>query len=98
MITKQDILDKLKLLKDRYLDEGVEIYALFGSYATEKQDNFSDIDLAYKINHEIFSKKYKDGFSKLLRLQNIKEELESFFGKNIDFVPYKESFKECEYV
>ncbi len=98
MLTKQEILKKLKLLKNNYKNEGIEIYALFGSYANESFDDFSDIDLAYKINHEKFSQKYKDGFSKLLRLQNIKEELEKTFGKKIDFVPYKDNFKECEYV
>ncbi len=98
MLTKNDILHKLNILKKSYQNEGIEIYALFGSYAKDTFDEFSDIDIAYKINYQEFSKKYKDGFSKLLRLQNIKEELEKTFGKKVDFVLFKESFEESVYV
>ncbi|MDD2699394.1 MAG: nucleotidyltransferase domain-containing protein [Arcobacteraceae bacterium] len=49
---------------------------LFGSYAKETQNSFSDIDIAYKIDYDKFSQHYKDGFSKILRIDDIKEELE----------------------
>ncbi len=98
MLTKEDVLYKLNILKKLYLDEGVEIYALFGSYAKDTFDEFSDIDIAYKTDYKKFSQKYKDGFSKLLKLQNIKEELEKTFNKKVDFVPFREEFKESLYV
>jgi len=98
MITKDDILTKLQTIKKRYQKEGVQIYALFGSYAKDNFDTNSDIDIAYKIDYEKFSLKYKDGFSKLLKLQDIKEELENIFGKKVDFVPFQNKFKESIYV
>jgi predicted nucleotidyltransferase len=98
MLTKIDILQKLDSLKSDYQKEGIELYALFGSYAKDRFDDFSDIDIAYKIDYEKFSKRYRDGFSKLLRLQNVKKELEKTFNKKVDFVPFKESFKESIYV
>ena len=98
MLTKEEILKQLHNLKEKYKEDGIEIYALFGSYAKDCYDEFSDIDIAYKIDYEKFSKKYKDGFSKLLKLQSIKEELEKTFHKKVDFVPYKEKFKESLYV
>ncbi len=98
MLTKKTILNKLSHLKKKYKNEGIIIYALFGSYAKDTFDKYSDIDIAYKIDYEKFSKKYKDGFSKLLRLQNIKEELEKEFGIKVDFVPYKKKFEESLYV
>ena len=58
-----------------------------GSYATETQSTFSDIDIAYKIDYDKFSKNYKAGFSKILRIDDIKEELQQTFKTKIDFVP-----------
>ena len=98
MLTKKDILSRLSSVKKSYEDDGIEIYALFGSYAKETFDAYSDIDIAYRLDYERFSKRYEDGFSKLLKLQNIKEELEKTFGKKVDFVPFKEIFKESVYV
>jgi len=98
MLTKNDILNNLNNLNKLYLSEGVEIYALFGSYAKDTFDDFSDIDIAYKIDYEKFSKKYQDGFSKLLKLQSIKEELEKIFNKRVDFVPFKKEFEKSLYV
>jgi len=98
MLTKEAILRRLSIFKDRYKDEGILVYALFGSYAKDFQDRFSDIDIAYKIDHDKFSNKYKDGFSKLLKIQSIKEELEKEFKTRVDFVPFKDKFKESLYV
>ena len=98
MQTKEAILNRLQRLKKHYEKEGIEIYALFGSFAKETQNRFSDIDIAYKIDYDKFSKKHQDGFSKLLRLQSIKEELEKEFKTKVDFVPYREDFEECIYV
>ncbi len=89
MKTQKEILKILRNIKKRYEEEGIEIYALFGSYAKNSFDKFSDIDIAYKIDYQKFSQKYKDGFSKLLRLQEIKEELEKVLQKKVDFVPFK---------
>jgi predicted nucleotidyltransferase len=87
-ISKNEIINKLQELNSIYEKEGFFIVGLFGSYAKDEQDEFSDIDIAYKIDYDKFSKKYKDGFSKLLRIEDIKKELEKKFGKAVDLVPF----------
>ncbi|MCR8711147.1 nucleotidyltransferase family protein [Aliarcobacter butzleri] len=97
---KEEILNKLKELKPIYQQEGLEIVGLFGSYAKDNETEYSDIDIAYKLNYEEFSKKYVGGFSKLLRIDSIKDELKSIFKKEIDFVPdsNKKILKDIIYV
>jgi uncharacterized protein len=100
LMKKEEILNKLKELKPIYQKEGLEIVGLFGSYAKDNETEYSDIDIAYKLNYEEFSKKYVGGFSKLLRIDSIKDELKSIFKKEIDFVPdsNKKILKDIIYV
>jgi predicted nucleotidyltransferase len=79
MYTKSEILLKLKELKPIYEKEGLIFLGLFGSYAKDTQTQYSDIDVAYKLDYDKFSSKYKDGFSKLLRIDDIKKELQTVF-------------------
>jgi predicted nucleotidyltransferase len=53
----------------------------------DTQIEFSDIDIAYKIDYTKFSSKYKDGFSKILRIDAVKKELQDRFGTRVDLVP-----------
>jgi len=85
-MNKKEILNKLKELKPIYQNEGLEILGVFGSYAKDTNTKYSDIDIAYKLDYEEFSKRYIGGFSKLIRLDEIKEELQSIFKKEVDFV------------
>lgn len=87
MSHKDEILLKLKEIKPTYAQEGLEILGVFGSYAKETQTQFSDIDIAYKLDYDKFSLKYKDGFAKLLRIEDIKKELQNIFHTPIDLVP-----------
>jgi len=82
-----EILLKLKELKPTYEKEGLILIGLFGSYAKNTQTKFSDIDVAYKLDYDKFSLNYKDGFSKLLRIDDIKKELQSIFKIPVDLVP-----------
>lgn len=86
MTTKENILSTLKQLKPVYAQEGILLVGLFGSFAQETEDSFSDIDIAYTLDYEQFSLHYKDGFSKLLRIDNIKNELQTRFKRRVDFV------------
>ena len=97
---KEKILNKLKELKPVYQKEGFEILGVFGSYTNNTQTKYSDIDIAYKLDYEKFSKKYVDGFSKLLRIDSIKEELEIIFKKKVDLVSdsNKKILKDLTYV
>lgn len=100
MLSKGDIVSKLKELKPKYEQEGLILLGLFGSYAKDNQTNFSDIDIAYKLDYAKFSQKYRDGFSKLLRIDDVKSELQQIFKAKIDFVPdsNKELLKDIVYV
>ncbi|MCB9097833.1 MAG: nucleotidyltransferase domain-containing protein [Arcobacter sp.] len=97
---KEEILNKLKELKPIYQKEGLEIVGVFGSYAKNTDTEYSDIDIAYKLDYEMFSKKYIDGFSKLLRIDSIKDELQFIFKQPIDFIPdtNKKIMKDIIYV
>lgn len=86
-MNQNEILSKLKDLKPTYEKEGLILLGLFGSYAKNTQTKFSDIDIAYKLDYDKFSLKYKDGFAKLLRIDDIKKELQSIFKTPIDLVP-----------
>jgi predicted nucleotidyltransferase len=75
---------KIRELKPKYKKEGLILLGLFGSYARGEEDPFSDIDIAYKIDHDKF---YKDNaFKKLIRIEEIKKELESNLHKKVDIV------------
>ncbi|MEA3553324.1 MAG: nucleotidyltransferase domain-containing protein [Campylobacterota bacterium] len=87
MNKKSEILNQLKQLKPIYQKEGLTLLGLFGSYAKNTQTKYSDIDIAYKLDYEKFSKKYKGGFAKLLRIDDIKKELQDILKTKIDFVP-----------
>lgn len=87
MPQKNEILLKLKELKPTYEKEGLVLLGLFGSYAKDTQNKFSDIDVAYKLDYDKFSLKYKGGFAKLLRIDAIKAELQAIFKTPIDLVP-----------
>lgn len=100
MLQKKEIISKLKELKSTYEQDGLLIVGLFGSYAKDTQTGFSDIDIAYKLDYDTFSKKYKDGFSKILKIDDIKQELQNIFKTKVDLVPHNNTslFKEIVYV
>jgi predicted nucleotidyltransferase len=88
-----DIKTQLKKIKSNFLNDGIEIVGFFGSFATNKNDEYSDIDIAYKINYDLFFQKYQDGFSQILKLQEIKENLQTIFHKKVDFVPLNDKIE-----
>jgi len=49
---KETILVSLHHFNDKYSGTGFELAALFGSFARGTQDLYSDINIAYKIDHE----------------------------------------------
>ena len=100
MLQKSMILLKLKELKQVYEKDGLILLGLFGSYAKDTQTIFSDIDVAYRLDYDKFSLKYKGGFAKLLKIDDIKKELQSIFKKPIDLVPNSNQsiFKDLIYV
>lgn len=90
----ETIIEILSKYKNIYANEGFSIVGIFGSCARGTDNKFSDIDLAYSLEHQKFSEKYSDGFSKLLRIEDIKKELEKAFHRKIDLVSLNSSNKE----
>ena len=97
---KQNISTIQNILSDakkRYLSDGIELLGIFGSYAQGKADVYSDIDIAYRVDREMFDHTFHGGFAKLLRLKEIKQELEKRLRCKIDLVSVEHSsarFKE----
>ncbi len=82
---KNQIIKEIQHFNQKYKDTGFKFISLFGSYARGTEDLFSDIDLTYKIDHNIFFK--DDAFAKLEKIDEIKKELEQKFHKHIDLIP-----------
>jgi predicted nucleotidyltransferase len=85
MLNREKIIKELHHYNKKYQEEGFSLVSLFGSYARDENDIFSDIDLTYKINHEIFFK--DNAFAKLAKIDEIKKELEDKFHKKVDLIP-----------
>ena len=48
-ISRDDVLKYLKDIKDELVEDGVYKIALFGSFARDEVDVYSDIDIAIKL-------------------------------------------------
>jgi len=85
MLKKEEILQILQHYNTKNNASGFSIVSLFGSYARDENDIFSDIDLTYKINHEKFYK--DDAFAKIAKIDDIKKELQKRLHKKVDLIP-----------
>ena len=84
--TIQNIRLLISEKKKKYLQEGFEIIGIFGSYARGNANKYSDVDIAYTLDFETFDKQFKGGFSKLLRIKEIKGELQKLLHLKVDLV------------
>ena len=80
------IKDSITNIKKKYHEEGFDIVGIFGSYAKGTANDYSDVDIAYTLDFNIFNKHYKGGFSKLLRIETIKNELQRLLDLRVDLV------------
>ena len=93
-MNKETILNHLHHCNDTHKDNGFVFVSLFGSYARGTEDIFSDIDITYKINHDIFYK--DDAFAKLDKIAEIKKKLENKFHKKVDLIPANSKNKQIQ--
>ena len=84
--TIQNITSLISNKKKQYLQEGFEIIGIFGSYARGNESKYSDVDIAYRLDMKTFDRQFKGGFSKLLRIEEIKEELQKVLHLKVDLV------------
>jgi len=80
--SQQEILKYLKSIKSHFKQKGIEIVALFGSFAKNTQTIYSDIDIAIVKDIEFI--KQNGVYSYFNILNEIKTKLRDKFHKNID--------------
>ena len=86
-MTRENVLACLHNFNQKYQESGFRLVGLFGSYARGDEDIFSDIDITYAIDHEKFYK--DDGFAKLRKIADFKQELETQLNRKVDLIPLK---------
>jgi predicted nucleotidyltransferase len=84
--TLDSILETVRSVNAEYEKRGFRLMGVFGSYARESADPFSDIDIAYRIDHDRFHP--DDAFAKLEEIETIRRNLERKLHRRVDLVPY----------
>lgn len=82
---QNEILEKIRSLKEVLKADGFIIDGIFGSYARKDFDDSSDVDILYHLNENFYIK--YDGFSGFKKLDEIKEFIGSSIKKKVDFAP-----------
>lgn len=83
-LTLIKILKNIMIINDEYKDKGFMLKGVFGSYARHEENDFSDVDIAYIIDHHLFHK--DDAFAKLEEILKITKRLENIFKRKVDLV------------
>lgn len=83
ILTKDEILEKLRDHKDELKKYGVKRIGLFGSYARGEQKRKSDIDLVVEFDAAFFGDDFNGLFDAYTGLSSFLEEL---FGKKVDIL------------
>ncbi len=81
ILQKNEIIEKLHSVKNKYSPEGFIIKGLFGSYSRDEADENSDIDILVEATPE-FANRY--GFKAIERIKEIQKELSEFFNISVD--------------
>ncbi len=81
-MNKIEILEYLKELKPSLENDGIVSLGLFGSYANDKFQNDSDIDILIETSDK-FITKYR-GWSAFTRLEEIKKQISKKLQKDVD--------------
>jgi len=79
---RDTIIAKLKAREPEFRQLGVESLSLFGSSARRQNTDFSDVDVAVRLNRSMMPK----GFRYAGRLQVLRERLEETLDSPVDLV------------
>ena len=77
-----EIISRIKKIKEKYNSRGFIILGIFGSYARNEETSESDIDILYEMTQK-FLDKYP-GWDVFPVIEEIEKELEISLGKKID--------------
>ena len=81
-LSKQQILSYLQVIKNELNKNGIKKIGLFGSFAKDSADLFSDVDIVIKTGDD-FVKKHR-GIEGFLYFDRLKKILEREFGRRVD--------------
>nr|MBP3725212.1 nucleotidyltransferase domain-containing protein [Campylobacter sp.] len=84
MPKKDEILAYLKELKPKLEKNGITKIGLFGSYAKDTANAFSDIDIVIESNAKIMVKKLGSPFSAICFIDEIKQKIAKKFKRSVD--------------
>jgi predicted nucleotidyltransferase len=84
-MNRLEILQKLDIIKPKLANDGIIICGIFGSVARNEASSCSDVDIAYKLDKELFLSKYK-GFSGASKIAQTSNELAKYLNTKVDFV------------
>ena len=76
---KKEVLDKIKILKNKYEPDGFIVLGIFGSYARGEENEKSDIDILIE---------YQGKDKSLFDLVDLKYDLEKTLSRKVDLVTY----------
>ncbi len=82
MLTRNEIVQKLKELKRYYANEGIAVIGFFGSYARGDATENSDLDVLIETQESFVSD--ADPLQAFTRLREIKEHLQQVFHMRVD--------------
>ncbi len=82
MLTKNEILDYLREVKPKLQADGIEKLGLFGSYAKDRADVASDVDIVIKTTDD-FVRKFR-GFKGFIYLDELRDDFISKFKRQVD--------------
>jgi len=79
---KENILDYLGAIKRELKKDGIEKIGLFGSFARDNADLYSDIDIVIKTSSS-FAKKFR-GADSFIFLDGLRKKIERKFQRKVD--------------
>ena len=84
---RQTILQTLQTLRPELEAEGVRVIGLFGSYARGDTTRESDIDILIETTDRFIET--HGGFGSVIRLDEIKQQLQTLLGRKVDLADKK---------
>jgi uncharacterized protein len=82
MTAKQELIDKVRILKKRYESRGFLVLGIFGSQARGEATPESDVDILYDLS-ETFYHQYR-GLEAFGELDSIRQSCEKELGRPVD--------------
>ncbi len=79
---KKEVLDKIKILKKKYENDGFIVLGVFGSYARGDENEKSDIDILYEMT-ENFYRRYP-GWDVFPVIDEIEKEFSKVLDRDVD--------------